>query len=166
VNVGTDAPSVFSCIRRSGYGIKPLKKGQIGGQPMKTPKEEINAFLGKDTEFEGKFSFTGAVRIDGAFSGEIESSGTLIVGETATVKSQIHVADMIISGEVNGDIVAENKIEISVPGKLFGNIQTPRLVIEEGVIFEGKCRMQELGKEKRKAPEPSLKEDESLSILK
>ena len=106
------------------------------------------------------------MRIDGTFSGEIESSGTLIVGETATVKAQIHVADMIISGEVNGDIVAENKIEISVPGKLFGNIQTPRLVIEEGVIFEGKCRMQEPGKEKRKTPEPSLKEDENISILK
>jgi cytoskeletal protein CcmA (bactofilin family) len=133
---------------------------------MKTPKEEINAFLGKDTEFEGKFSFTGAVRIDGKFSGEIESSGTLIVGETAAIKSQIHVADMIISGEVNGDIVAENKIEISVPGKLFGNIQTPKLVIEEGVIFEGKCKMQELGKEKKKELSPSPKEDENLSILK
>jgi len=133
---------------------------------MKTPKEEINAFLGKDTEFEGKFSFTGAVRIDGKFTGEIESSGTLIVGETATIESQIHVADMIISGEVNGDVVADNKIEISVPGKLFGNIQTPKLVIEEGVIFEGKCKMQELGKEKKKALSPSLKEDEDLSILK
>jgi cytoskeletal protein CcmA (bactofilin family) len=133
---------------------------------MKTPKEEINAFLGKDTEFEGKFSFTGAVRIDGKFSGEIESSGTLIVGESATIKSQIHVADMIISGEVNGDIVAENKIEISVPGKLFGNIQTPKLVIEEGVIFEGKCKMQELGKERKKELRPSPKEDENLSILK
>jgi cytoskeletal protein CcmA (bactofilin family) len=133
---------------------------------MKTPKEEINAFLGKDTEFEGKFSFTGAVRIDGKFSGEIESSGTLIVGESATIKSQIHVADMIISGEVNGDIVAENKIEISVPGKLFGNIQTPKLVIEEGVIFEGKCKMQELGKERKKELSPSPKEDENLSILK
>jgi len=133
---------------------------------MKTPKEEINAFLGKDTEFEGKFSFTGAVRIDGKFSGEIESSGTLIVGETATIKSQIHVADMIISGEVNGDIVAENKIEISVPGKLFGNIQTPKLVIEEGVIFEGKCKMQELGKERKKELSPSPKEDGNLSILK
>ena len=133
---------------------------------MKTPKEEINAFLGKDTEFEGRFSFTGAVRIDGKFSGEIESSGTLIVGETATIKSQIHVVDMIISGEVDGDIVAENKIEISVPGKLFGNIQTPKLVIEEGVIFEGKCKMRELGKEKKKELSPSPKEDENLSILK
>lgn len=133
---------------------------------MKTPKEEINAFLGKDTEFEGKFSFTGAVRIDGKFNGEIESSGTLIVGETATIQSQIHVADMIISGEVHGDVVAENKLEISVPGKLFGNIQTPKLVIEEGVIFEGKCRMQELGKEKKKELSTSLKENEGLSILK
>ena len=133
---------------------------------MKTPKEEINAFLGKDTEFEGKFSFTGAVRIDGKFTGEIESSGTLIVGETATIQSQIHVADMIISGEVNGDVVAENKIEISVPGKLFGNIQTPKLVIEEGVIFEGKCKMQELEKGKKKELSTSLKENEGLSILK
>ena len=133
---------------------------------MKTPKEEINAFLGKDTEFEGKFSFTGAVRIDGKFTGEIESSGTLIVGEAATITSQIRVADMIISGEVNGDVVAENKIEISVPGKMFGNIQTPKLVIEEGVIFEGTCKMQELGKDKKKELSPSLKENEGLSILK
>jgi cytoskeletal protein CcmA (bactofilin family) len=133
---------------------------------MKTPKEEINAFLGKDTEFEGKFSFTGAVRIDGKFTGEIESSGTLIVGEAATIESQIRVADMIISGEVHGDVVAENKVEISVPGKLFGNIQTPKLVIEEGVIFEGKCKMQELGKDKKKELSPSLKENEGLSILK
>jgi cytoskeletal protein CcmA (bactofilin family) len=133
---------------------------------MKTPKEEINAFLGKDTEFDGKFSFTGAVRIDGKFTGEIESSGTLIVGEAAMITSQIRVADMIISGEVNGDVVAENKIEISVPGKLFGNIQTPKLVIEEGVIFEGKCKMQELGKDKKKELSPSLKENEDLSILK
>jgi cytoskeletal protein CcmA (bactofilin family) len=130
---------------------------------MKRPKDEINAFLGKDTEFEGKFSFTGAVRIDGKLSGEILSSGILIVGESAIIKSQIHVADMIISGEVHGDIFAENKIEIKVPGKLFGNIQTPRLIIEEGVIFEGNCRMKDLG-EKDLALSPQ--KTEGLSVLK
>jgi cytoskeletal protein CcmA (bactofilin family) len=109
---------------------------------MKKAKDEINAFLGKDTEFDGKFSFTGTVRIDGRFSGEIFSGGTLIIGESAVIKSKVHVGDMIISGEVYGDIVAENKIEINVPGKLFGNIQTQRLVVEEGVIFEGNCTMQ------------------------
>jgi cytoskeletal protein CcmA (bactofilin family) len=135
---------------------------------MKKTKDEINAFLGKDTEFEGKLSFTGAVRLDGKFSGEIFSSGTLIVGESAIIKSQIHVADMIISGEVHGDIFAEKKIEISVPGKLFGNIQTPKLVIEEGVIFEGSCKMQHLGEEKEKEKNLPLpaKKPEGISILK
>ncbi len=133
---------------------------------MKKTKDEINAFLGKDTEFEGKLSFTGAVRLDGKFSGEIFSSGTLIVGESAIIKSQIHVADMIISGEVHGDIFAEKKIEINVPGKLFGNIQTPRLVIEEGVIFEGSCKMQHLGEGEEKALPLPAKKPEGISILK
>ena len=141
---------------------------------MKKTQDEINAFLGKDTEFEGKFSFMGAVRIDGKFSGEIFSSGTLIVGESANIKSQIHVANMIISGEVHGDIFGENKIEIKVPGKLFGNIQAPKLVIEEGVIFEGNCKMKDLGKEiekkkekeKTKALTLTPKETEGLSVLK
>jgi len=133
---------------------------------MKKAKDEINAFLGKDTEFEGKFSFTGAVRIDGGFSGEIFSSGTLIVGESAVVKSRISVGDMIISGEVHGDIVAENKIEINVPGKLFGNIQTPKLVIEEGVIFEGNCKMQATDKSTKHTTNLPPQESESLSVLK
>jgi cytoskeletal protein CcmA (bactofilin family) len=133
---------------------------------MKKTKDEINAFLGKDTEFEGKLSFTGAVRLDGKFSGEIFSSGTLIVGESAIIKSQIHVADMIISGEVHGDIFAEKKIEINVPGKLFGNIQTPKLVVEEGVIFEGSCKMPHKGEgEKKDLPLPA-KKPEGISILK
>jgi cytoskeletal protein CcmA (bactofilin family) len=142
------------------------KKCKAEKQPMKKIKDEINAFLGRDTEFEGKFSFTGAVRIDGKFSGEIFSSGTLIVGESAVIKSRIHVGDMIISGEVHGDIIAENKIEINVPGKLFGNIQTPKLVIEEGVIFEGNCRMQALEQEINYDITLPSQKTESLSILK
>ena len=112
---------------------------------MKKPKDEMNAFLGKEIAFEGKFSFTGTSRIDGKFSGEIFSSGTLIVGESATIRSQIHVGEAIINGEVHGDISAANRIEIDVRGKLFGNIQTPRLVIEEGAIFEGNCKMEDVG---------------------
>ncbi|HUU41122.1 MAG TPA: polymer-forming cytoskeletal protein [Desulfatiglandales bacterium] len=124
---------------------------------MRKPKDEINAFLGVDTEFEGTLVFTGAVRIDGKLSGEIFSNGTLIIGDSATIKSQIHVADVIISGEVYGDIFAENKVEINVPGRLFGNIQTPKLVIEEGVIFEGNCKMKDLEKEPKKEPALSTK---------
>ncbi len=133
---------------------------------MKKSKDEINAFLGRDTEFEGKLSFTGAVRIDGKLSGEIFSSGTLIVGESAVIKAQIHIADMVISGEVHGDIFAEKKIEITVPGKLFGNIKTPKLVLEEGVIFEGNCKMKDLKEETNNDRAVSQKQTESLSVLK
>ncbi len=133
---------------------------------MKKTKDEINAFLGRDTEFEGKFSFTGAVRVDGKISGEIFSNGTLIVGESAVIKAQIHVADIIISGEVHGDILAEKKIEITVPGKLFGNIKTPKLVLEEGVIFEGNCKMKDLKEETNNDHAVSQKKTEGLSVLK
>jgi len=73
---------------------------------------------------------------------------------------------MIISGEVHGNIFAEKKIEITVPGKLFGNIQTPKLVLEEGVIFEGNCKMKDLKEEKKKDLDLSPKKTEGLSILK
>ena len=133
---------------------------------MKKAKDEMNAFLGEDTEFEGKFSFTGTVRIDGKLSGEIFSNGTLIVGESAVIRAQIQVADMIISGEVHGDIFAERRIEIIFPGKLFGNIETPKLVLEEGVIFEGNCKMKDLKEKKKNDLDVSQKKPEGLSVLK
>ncbi len=111
---------------------------------MKKRKDDIIAYLGKDTEFDGKFSFTGAARVDGKFSGEIYSSGTLIVGESALIRSQINVGDAIINGEVHGEVFAEHRIEIKSRGKLFGNVQTPELVIEEGAIFRGDSKMKDL----------------------
>jgi cytoskeletal protein CcmA (bactofilin family) len=109
---------------------------------MKRASDQINAFFGKDTEFDGKLSFTGTVRIDGRFKGQIVAEGTLIVGETAVVDSDIQVSQIIVSGRIQGNIVAQNRMEVHAPGKVFGNIRSPVLIIEEGVIFEGNCRMQ------------------------
>jgi cytoskeletal protein CcmA (bactofilin family) len=119
-------------------------------------RNEINAFLGKDTEFEGKLTFNGAVRIDGRFKGEIFSQGTLIVGESAMIESAIHASHIIISGEIRGNIRADNRIEIHAPGRVFGNIQAPVVVIEEGVIFEGNCSMKDIGEV----------ESEKLAVIK
>ncbi|MFZ0449459.1 MAG: polymer-forming cytoskeletal protein [Desulfatiglandaceae bacterium] len=109
---------------------------------MKQSKGQMNAFLGKDTVFDGKLSFTGAVRIDGDFKGEILTEGTLVVGDSARIEADINISHIIISGEIRGNIIASEKIEIKAPGKVFGNIQAPTVIIEEGVIFEGNCRMQ------------------------
>jgi cytoskeletal protein CcmA (bactofilin family) len=107
----------------------------------------MNAFLGKDTQFEGKLSFSGAVRIDGSFKGEVLSEGTLIVGETAKMESDVHAAHIIISGEVHGNITAGKRLEVHAPGRIIGNIQSPTITIDEGVVFEGNCRMEKPGEE-------------------
>lgn len=121
---------------------------------MKKSHDQINAFLGKDTEFDGKLSFSGTVRIDGIFKGEIFTEGTLIVGETAVITSNIQASHLIISGEIRGNIVAKSRVEIHAPGKVFGNMQTPVLTIDEGVIFDGNCHMENLHEEKKVAVLP------------
>ena len=107
---------------------------------------EIRAFLGEGTEFKGILTFDGTVRIDGKLEGEILTKDTLIIGETAAVNAEINVHTIVISGVVRGNINSTGKVEIHRPGKLFGNIKTPSLYIEEGVIFEGNCAMAQVEK--------------------
>ena len=126
-----------------GYGKRPQSNRQPG-EIMKKRKIQITAFLGRETEFEGNLSFKGMVRIDGRFKGEINTEGTLIVGETAVIDSDIHASNVIISGEIRGHIVAGEKIEILSPGKVFGDLEAPSVTINTGVIFEGNCQTQKL----------------------
>lgn len=102
---------------------------------------EIKAFLGEGTDFKGILTFEGTVRVDGKLEGEVYTKDTLIVGESAVVNAEINVNTIVISGVVRGNINATGKIEVHRPGKLFGNVKTPSLYIEEGVIFEGNCTM-------------------------
>jgi cytoskeletal protein CcmA (bactofilin family) len=103
--------------------------------------EKVITFLGKDTTFEGKLKFEGTIRIDGHVKGEILSNGNLIVGEEGMIEADIHVSYIAISGECRGNITADQRVDIHAPGKVFGNIQAPVVVIDEGVIFEGNTRM-------------------------
>lgn len=106
---------------------------------------EINALLGHGTEFNGKLTFQGTVRIDGDFSGEIKTDDVLIIGGDAKVKAEIDVSTLIIrGGVVHGNIRARDLVEIHAPGKLIGNIVSPQLFIDKGVIFEGQCKMENL----------------------
>ena len=106
-----------------------------------TELNPMSALLDRGCEFEGKLTFEGTVRINGVFSGEVFSNDVLIVGDTAVVNAEVDVDTIIISGEVTGNITARTRIEVKHPGVLRGNICTPALIIEEGVIFEGSCRM-------------------------
>jgi cytoskeletal protein CcmA (bactofilin family) len=101
----------------------------------------VTSLLGEEWEFEGKLFFIGSARLDGRMRGEIRSEGVLIVGESGVLHSEIHVRKIIVCGQVRGTIVASEKIEIRAPGKVFGNLQCPVVSMEDGVIFEGTCRM-------------------------
>lgn len=107
----------------------------------KKKDDEIKAFLGKGAEFTGKLIFNGAVRIDGDFSGEIFGEGTLVVGDGAHIEADVNVTSIIISGDIQGQIECRERIEIYPPGRVLGNVRTPRFIIKEGAIFEGTSRM-------------------------
>lgn len=103
--------------------------------------DNIVGLLGKGTEFEGKLIFEGTLRIDGKFKGEVVTSGILAVGDGALVHAEIQADTIIVRGEVHGNLKAEKQVEIKGNGRLYGNISTPSLIVDEGVVFEGSCQM-------------------------
>ena len=102
---------------------------------------ELNGFLDHGSSFKGELEFEDTMRIDGRFNGKIVSKNELIVGESAHIEGDIHVGRIAISGTVVGKIVAETRVEIHRNGKVYSDIETPALIIEEGAIFQGNCVM-------------------------
>jgi cytoskeletal protein CcmA (bactofilin family) len=104
-------------------------------------KEEFNAYLGAGTAYQGQLSFLGTVRIDGEYKGEIKSEGTLILGKEAKVQGKIQVAQLILSGSIEGEIIVGKKTIMHKTAHLTGNIITPILAMEEGAALQGKVQM-------------------------
>ena len=112
-------------------------------------RDDINAFLGAGTTYQGKLNFQGAVRVDGNFIGEIFSEGTLIVGKEAKVQGQVRVGQLVLSGQVEGEVLAVKKVVLHKTAVLLGSLSTPSLVIEEGAKIEGEVTMDSKLKEGR-----------------
>ena len=125
-----EAPSAQRALSESETIAREIKDGTLSG------------FVGSGTAITGEATFKSLLRIDGKFSGRIASpTGTLIVGAGGVVDANIEVSIATILGTVNGDIIATQRIELGRAGKLNGNIQTPSLMIEQGAVFEGSCKM-------------------------
>ncbi|HYG82060.1 MAG TPA: polymer-forming cytoskeletal protein [Pyrinomonadaceae bacterium] len=105
----------------------------------------MSGFVGGGTVLSGEAVFKGMLRVDGHLTGRINSeNGTLIVSSGGRVDANINVATAKINGVVNGDIVARERLEFGRTAQVYGDIQTPVLVIEEGAVFEGSCRMKSI----------------------
>lgn len=104
-------------------------------------KSEIKAFLGPGSKFEGKLFFDEIVRLDGTFKGEINSRDTLIIGETADIDGDVEVGTFILSGRFKGNVKASTRVELRRPAQIEGTLESPILVIEEGVVLNGNINM-------------------------
>lgn len=128
----------------------------------------MSGFVGGGTTLSGEAEFKGMLRIDGHLTGRITSEkGTLIISSGGRVDADINVATAKINGTVNGDIVASERLEFGRTAQVYGNIQTPVLLIEQGAIFEGGCRMKtaQAAPEKAATDKPRAKEPEARSSL-
>lgn len=103
--------------------------------------DENFTFLSKGASFQGSVKFDGTVRIDGTLDGEIVASGALVVGEQGLIKGIVSVGTMTVSGKVYASVIASEKIEIRRTGVVMGEIQSPRLSIEDGGLYQGQCDM-------------------------
>jgi len=125
----------------------------------------LSGFVGGGTVVTGEANFKAMMRVDGHLSGRVSSSsGTLIVGANGKVDANIEVAVAVIHGTINGDIIATQRLELGRAAKVNGNIQTPSLIIEQGAMFEGSCKMVQMTQAADKAK--SARKEEPLDTSK
>lgn len=99
----------------------------------------INSIIGEGSELKGEFKIKGTLRIDGVFAGEIHTDGKIIISQTGHVKTDLKGGIIVIGGTVEGNVYATKQVTLLKTARLMGDIITPSLVVEEGVVFEGNC---------------------------
>jgi cytoskeletal protein CcmA (bactofilin family) len=104
-------------------------------------RRKLTAFLDEGSEIEGKYTFNGTVLLNGKFQGEIASPDTLIIGERGVVNATVRAGTLVVNGELVGDVHASERVELSGKARVFGDLEAPVVVLAEGGLFEGRCRM-------------------------
>lgn len=123
-------PASNRAMSESETMARDIKEGRLSG------------FVGYGTKLTGETSFQAMLRVDGHLTGTVTSeNGTLIIGSSGKVDADIMVASAMINGTVNGDVITTERLELGRTARVMGNIQTPRLTIEDGAILEGSCMM-------------------------
>jgi cytoskeletal protein CcmA (bactofilin family) len=113
--------------------------GNKSVKPLKA--RDFTTLINEGTEIEGKVTFTGTVLLNGRMRGEIVSNDVLVVGERGVVNASIHAGIVEISGEVVGNVSATDRIELHANCRVYGDIEAPVVIIDEGALLEGQCRM-------------------------
>ena len=105
--------------------------------------EDFDTILSSDIEFNGTLTFEKPFLIRGKLSGDISAHGFLVIDQDAVVEADIKASRVIIRGSVKGNVIATEKVEVTVTGKLVGNVTAPEIFMETGCVFNGRCTMTE-----------------------
>lgn len=123
------------------------RRGQSDSDMPDTPSEQstsqpigFDTVIGAESEIEGKFTSSGNVRMDGVFSGTLEITGNILVGESAEIKADINARNISIAGTVRGNVTG-NKVQLLRTGRIWGDISASALTTEEGAFIDGKITM-------------------------
>jgi len=107
----------------------------------KDDEVKITTLIGEGSVLDGNFTAAGSARIDGKVEGDVTVEGTLIVGATGAVDGNVEAEAVLIGGEINGNINAPKKAELTGTARVTGDITTAVIVIDENAVFHGKCDM-------------------------
>ena len=113
---------------------------------------QMNTLVGNGTVIEGTLNVSSSIRVDGKVKGRINCSDTLLVGKTGVVEASVKVKSATVGGRVEGDIEAQDVVILEGKSTVMGDVTTKKLIIEEGAVFNGTCRM---GEEAEKTKGPS-----------
>jgi len=140
-------------------------KRDEGTSPIPAARvDKIDTILGKSVEFKGDIKSQGIVKIEGKFEGDIQSSQDVIISQSGNVNASMKARHAAISGEFNGNIILEGRLEIRSTGKVIGDVKVSSLVVEEQAVFDGKCEMNRQIKEKKAELEPAENKTEAKGI--
>lgn len=111
------------------------KEGAIEGK--------LNCIIGEESTLRGEINVKGSVRIDGEFEGLIVATESVFIGKTGILKADVQVRDLMVAGAITGNLKASERVELHAGARVEGDIETRSLVVDEGVLFNGRCAMQE-----------------------
>jgi len=103
--------------------------------------QDLRVSLGSDAEVTGKLSFTTPTRIEGRLKGELRSTSMLVVGKEGIVHASVQADQLIVLGEIRGNVVASSRVEVHPGGRILGDVRTVCLVVKEGAVLEGGVKM-------------------------
>ena len=105
------------------------------------PGGDLNGFVDRGSQLHGELRFENSFRVDGKVTGNIVSSGDLVVGNGGEIDADVQVGRIFVNGIVRGSVKASKQVQIAAGGKVFADLETPSLVIDGGAHFEGHCSM-------------------------